>query len=219
MLHHMVKEHRHLRALNMWDGQVVFDFERSIFQVSNFSREPYNAENPESPPDTQQILRLASKDLQSLEVLRFNCDGRGLDGLGRMNTRPLLCVCEADRPNAWCNCPGCEAGVYTPEGRARIRQAWEENEWHGYQEQIRKIIPFLPKLRLIEWFICPRIQRCLGRNVLVPFWEWQIDRMDLGGEEGMKYRLKRKLNNSPHNPFTATIPWSPDRGMGKSLHC
>jgi hypothetical protein len=218
MLHHMVKEHRHLRALSMWDGQVVFDFERSIFQVSNFSREPYNAENPEAPLDTQQILRLVSKDLQSLEVLRFNCDGRGLDGLGRMNTRPLLCVCEADRPNAWCNCPGCEAGVYTPEGRTRIRQAWEENQWHGYQEQIRKIIPFLPKLRLIEWFIWPRIQRRLGK--VVPFWEWKIDRKAPGGEAGMTYRLKRKLSNCPlTNPFAAMTPWSPDRGMGESLHC
>lgn len=156
--------------------------------------------------------------MQSLEVLRFNCGRRGLDGLGRMNTRPLGTLCGADRPNAWCKCPGCEAGVYTREGRTRLRQAWEENEWHGYQEQIRKIIPFLPKLRLIEWFIGARVRRF--ENEAIPFWEWQIDRKDLGGEVGVKYRLKRKLNNWPYtNPFTPLILWSPDRGMGKSSHC
>jgi hypothetical protein len=36
MLYHIVKEHRHLRVLNMWDGQIVLGFEGSIFQVSSF---------------------------------------------------------------------------------------------------------------------------------------------------------------------------------------
>jgi hypothetical protein len=52
MLYHIVKEHRHLRALNIWDAQVVFDFEGSIFQVSTFIREMHNAESPDSSPDT-----------------------------------------------------------------------------------------------------------------------------------------------------------------------
>jgi hypothetical protein len=39
MLPHIVKEHPHLRVLNMWDGQVILGYEGSIFQVGPFFRE------------------------------------------------------------------------------------------------------------------------------------------------------------------------------------
>lgn len=163
----------------------------------------------------QQILWLVHKELQSLEVLRFNCGRRGIDGRGKINIKALGVICDTESPNSWCNCVGCQYNVYTPEERTGIRAAWEEHEWHGYQEQIRLILPLFPKLRLIEWVLGGRVRPFQGTPV--PFWQWEISRVHTGGK-GVKYKLKRSLHNWPHsNPLTEKIPWSPTRGMGTSM--
>lgn len=184
MLPYITKAHPYIRVLNMWDG--------SLFLGNTILG----------------ALTLASVDLTRLEVLRFNSGRKSLDGLGQADFRPLGVFCDSDTPNSWCRCASCEAGIYTAEGRHRLREEWEDTAWQFYQDQIRRLLSIFPKLKLVEWFLGRKIS--LLQEVPIPFWEWRIERTETG-----KVNLKRRLRNWPYsNPFADEVIWSAARGMG-----
>lgn len=203
MLPYIAMEHPYIQVLNMWDGALfsgntiveVCPILRSRMQLTLF----------------MQTLRVASPGLTKVEVLRFNCGRRGLDGLCKVDLRPLGILCDSDQPNTWCRCASCEAGIYTEEGRNCLREEWEDVVWQSYQDQIRRILPFMPRLKLVEWFVGWRVSTL--HEVPIPFWEWNIDRLENG-----RPHLKRRLRNWPcNNPFVEKVPWSAARGMGSTV--